>query len=374
MIYATHGRNQDQDAAVLDVRKHSMCASDSVIAIVCSLVLALAMCLAMVLIPVPVAMADDAADAGSITVNYEDGDTPIADATAHVYHIANWNNSNDGFTPTDQFKKYSVDWDVYGMNSETFRQLAETLSGYIARDTIDPLVSQKTDTDGVAVFGKLPRGLYVVIVDAFEGNGLTCKSSATIVSVPSGTAANASLNVSLHPKTECSPKETPPPDVPPTEDRTVSKVWKNDTVENRPRKIIVQLLRNGEVYDEVELNDDNNWTHTWTGLEADYEWHVVEKSVPDSYTVLVDREGAKTVITNTYTPPDTPPTNPPTDNPPTDNPPPDTPPSFSKTGANVTTLSASAVGIAGLGLILLAVRRRLRNADQQDQQGESDRC
>ena len=61
----------------------------------------------------------------------------------------------------------------------------------------------------------------------------------------------------------------------------------------------MQLLRNGEVYDTVTLSEENGWSHTWTGLDKDDTWQVVEADVPDGYTVTVTREGITFVVTNT---------------------------------------------------------------------------
>ena len=71
---------------------------------------------------------------------------------------------------------------------------------------------------------------------------------------------------------------------------------------------MVQLLRDGKVYDTVTLNEGNNWRHTWTGLDDDYTWRVVEYKTPEGYTVTVERQGITFVMTNTWReePPDEP--------------------------------------------------------------------
>lgn len=79
---------------------------------------------------------------------------------------------------------------------------------------------------------------------------------------------------------------------------TVQKVWVGDD-KNRPDSITVQLLRDGKVYKEAELNDDNHWAYTWTRLDESYEWTAVEKDVPDGYEVSYTNVGNLTVITNT---------------------------------------------------------------------------
>lgn len=63
---------------------------------------------------------------------------------------------------------------------------------------------------------------------------------------------------------------------------------------------MVQLLRDGEVYDTVTLSSDNNWRYTWPELSADHHWQVVEHRTPEDYTVLIEREGITFVMTNTH--------------------------------------------------------------------------
>lgn len=79
---------------------------------------------------------------------------------------------------------------------------------------------------------------------------------------------------------------------------TVQKVWVGDD-QKRPASITVQLLRDGEIYKEAELNADNHWAYTWTKLDEDHEWTAVEKYVPDGYGVSYTNVGNLTVITNT---------------------------------------------------------------------------
>ena len=89
---------------------------------------------------------------------------------------------------------------------------------------------------------------------------------------------------------------TPPPD----DDTmlTVRKVWVDDG-DGRPDSVTVQLLRDGEGYDEVELSQSNNWAYTWDRLDDDYSWSVIEVDVPSDYEVTYTTKGNTTTITNT---------------------------------------------------------------------------
>ena len=98
----------------------------------------------------------------------------------------------------------------------------------------------------------------------------------------------------------------------------------------------------GVVFEEVKLNDSNKWAHSWTGLSSAHQWAVVEASVPSGYTTLSDVEGDTTTITNTHTPPETPPAH---------------------TGSAVQSVAWMAATICAAALVLLGVVRIARKRE-----------
>ena len=91
------------------------------------------------------------------------------------------------------------------------------------------------------------------------------------------------------------------PASPPDDDATmltVRKVWVDDG-KNRPDSVTVQLLRDGRVRDEIELNQSNQWAYTWNRLDDDYNWSVVEVNISDGYKATYTTRGNTTTITNT---------------------------------------------------------------------------
>ncbi|MEG0283665.1 MAG: Cna B-type domain-containing protein, partial [Erysipelotrichales bacterium] len=91
--------------------------------------------------------------------------------------------------------------------------------------------------------------------------------------------------------------------------KTVSKVW--DDKENqdgiRPGSVEVELKAGNVVKDTKVLTKDNNWTYTWSDLDAKaggstIVYTVDEKEVPTKYTKDVKDTAEATTITNSYTP------------------------------------------------------------------------
>mgnify|MGYP000857658142 CR=1 FL=1 len=84
-------------------------------------------------------------------------------------------------------------------------------------------------------------------------------------------------------------------------DVPVSKVWVNETDDPNPTSVTAQLLRNGAVYMTMELNEANEWKHTFTNLPLkdadgnDYTYVLDEDPVP-GYTTAIDQDTG--VITN----------------------------------------------------------------------------
>ena len=93
---------------------------------------------------------------------------------------------------------------------------------------------------------------------------------------------------------------------------TVNKEWILDDGGEAPVSVTVELLRNNRVHEKVTLDEDNDWSHTWTRLDDRYNWKVQEADVPDGFTAEVSHRGTIWTITNDDIPedPETPPEEP----------------------------------------------------------------
>ena len=241
----------------------------------------------------------------SLTVSYRDGKTPLTGVQFDIYYVAEVD-AYGNFTPTDPFAQFHVN--ITGKNDAAWKALASTLEGYVLRDGVTPTDSGKTGVYGTVSFptGKksLRAGLYLVLGQRHVQDGRIYEAAPFMVMLP---ALDAKENVWVYDVTAVPKYDSDPiPTEPVTVTRKVLKVWEDDGHKNeRPKRIVVQLLRDGKVWDTVTLTAANNWRYTWTGLDSGHRWTVVEKEL-DGYTVEVAREGITYVITNTYTEEDEP--------------------------------------------------------------------
>lgn len=236
---------------------------------------------------------------GSLRVYFGDSGKHFTGAAFSIYRVAEVS-AEGTFSHVGYFAQYKDTVVLNGLNSDGWRALAQTLDAYVARDKPTPLRTVQTESDGWAAFSDLAPGLYLVTGEKYV-SGRTAYVPETFLACIPG----------VHPETgkwiydvEVSVKfnsTTSPPEEDGTIDRKVLKVWRDDgDPSKRPERIRVQLLRDGRVYDTVTLSEENNWRYTWTGLDDDFTWRVVEAEVPEGYTVSVQREGITFVLTNTY--------------------------------------------------------------------------
>lgn len=236
----------------------------------------------------------------NLTISYQDGGVPLADAPFAVYQVAVTDKYGE-LTVTEPFDRLNVD--INGKNEDEWRALSSTLEGYVLRDQPAPADSGKTDKNGILKFPaagkKLTPGLYLVLGQRHIQGKYRYDAAPFMVMLP---ARDRNENVWVY-DAEVYPKHEADviPEKPNRITRKVLKIWKDTGNESRrPKKITVQLLRDGELFDTIVLNAENNWRYIWKELDDSFRWTVVEKEVKD-YTAEVTQEGVTYVVTNTYT-------------------------------------------------------------------------
>ncbi len=237
----------------------------------------------------------------TMTISYRDSNVLLSGAKFSIYLVATVD-ENGELTVTEDFAQFNVN--IRGKDDAAWKTLASTLEGYVLRDNVTPADRGKTDSLGQVSFptggNKLTAGLYLVLGSRHSQQGTIYDAQPFMVLLPSLDKEENDwiYDVIVRPKFD---KRDEPGGSDDTITRKVLKVWKDDGHEkDRPKEVIVQLLRDGKVYETVTLNKANNWRHTWNNLNDSYKWTIVEKEL-DDYTVEVIREGITFVVTNTYT-------------------------------------------------------------------------
>jgi len=279
------------------------------------------------------------------TVAYAVVEDPIPDSFTPAYQDATISGQTISLNVTNQYREpvptpetgtLTVSKTVSGNTGETQKEFHFTVT--LSDTAITGTYGNMTFTDGVATFtlrhGEyktavgLPAGItYQTVEEEANQDGYTTSSTGEAGAIPvDATAAVSFTNF----------RDSGGSDITYTS-VTVKKVWKLDDGGTAADSVTVQLLRNGTVWDTVTLNDSNNWTKSWTGLNDDDTWAVREVDVPEGFTATMEKSGMTFTITNddigetpppeeTDPPEETPPPEP--SNPPEDSNPPEisTPP------------------------------------------------
>lgn len=212
---------------------------------------------------------------GSITLAYE-----FSGVRFQIFKVGTITDS--GIVAAEKFKKYHVD-----LNGEN---AAQTLAMYIERDNIRPNAEVLTDSDKLAVFNDLEKGVYMTVGEntAYDNVRYTVMPSLISLPYPADDVEQWDLRAEVKfEKTTDSVTQV-----------SCLKVWKTASGTPKYPKVTVQLLRDGEIHDSVVLNDKNDWKYTWTDLDPQYNWTVTEKEFDADYRVDISKNNHVFTITN----------------------------------------------------------------------------
>lgn len=209
-----------------------------------------------------------------------------------VYRVAE-RNSSGGFSPLEPFKSWPVQ--ITDTDVKDWPALASTLEVYVTMNGTVPTQTAVTDHQGKAVFSDLQSGFYLVVGDPVEGDGEMYVPQPVMLSLPILQDGKYLYDVIANAKYDVIPISSGDE----TSELQVIKIWEISEGKKHPAEVKVQLLRNGQVWDTVTLNKDNNWRYIWTDLQEGSLWKVVEVDVPKGYTVSIARNGDIFSVINT---------------------------------------------------------------------------
>ena len=257
-------------------------------------------------------------DKGEMTLVYKFDDKLLQGMEVDAYLVADIS-ENGEFTLIDELK----DQPVTNLNGITDQSQWDVII-----DTIEPYVYSHmsvtahavSDVNGEAHFDGLHLGLYMIRTEALYDSQDACTYAVDtfLISVPTTDANDTWVNPVYAPvlRAKCS-QEYP-------KTYEIRKVWKDtDNEDKRPPYISVDLYRDGEKVQTVELSASNNWFYSWSDMDyrgesgevTAHDWTIKENISSDSpYTVSTSEdsyngESSKVILftlENTYNEPEIP--------------------------------------------------------------------
>lgn len=263
----------------------------------------------------------------SLTLYYQKDGISFPDLTVSIYRVARAN-EDGSFTMIAPYSSYP--FNIYGITSqEQWNNVAQTVLSFVVAKDVQPDRELTTAADGSVSFTGLETGLYFVKEAVAKTKEGTYIFNQFMVYLPTPTEDGFDYDVEARPK--CRSFVANP-------QLTVTKLWQ-DSGENRPSSVTVDIYKDGELQETVVLDSGNNWTYTWYVTSNDYnQWVVTERAIKD-YEVTVQQNGDTFLLINTGQPNQKPP----------------------QTGDTFSPMPWMLImGLAGAVLVILGMRRRNR--------------
>lgn len=232
----------------------------------------------------------------NLTLAYEGNGTEF-----RLYRIASVT-SNAKFDLLPAYSSYSPSTIRSLENTESeWADLAEKLSRRFSDDHINADYTLKIQ-NGKASVTNIPLGLYLMTGSSVKVDNITYHPIPTFVMVPEWSQRAWQYAFTAEPKKWT---ETDPSPAPVSSNYSVTKVWKNDNTNTRPKEITVVIRKNNGASKTVVLNAANNWQYTWVDADQSVVYSVSEQSVSASYSLVISGTSHDFILTNIYqgTPP-----------------------------------------------------------------------
>ena len=231
----------------------------------------------------------------TLTLSYTRDGTAFDNVSVKLYKIADVS-SDFQYKLTSLFEPSELVLNGVKTNGE-WNVIRSTLEAHIIADSIKADAVAKTDSEGLVCFGGLKPGLYLAVVGTVIGEEGTCFFDSALIALPGlNTDGNWQYQVTVASKWEI---------IPPSDkeiELKVLKLWKGDEGKNsRPKDVKVEIYRDGTIYKNIVLSQEDNWSYSWTAKDDGAKWTVIERNTPSGYTMTLENRGNSFVLTNTYT-------------------------------------------------------------------------
>lgn len=235
----------------------------------------------------------------TLTVTYRLEDVVLSNAQIRLYKVAEVS-VDYRYTLTSSFQGSGLTLNGIRTSGE-WNVARSTLEAHILACDIEPDAVSLTDENGQVRFDTLRTGMYLVIAEEEMQHDLRCRFDSALVVLPGlDEYGKRQYQVSANPKGEI---------LPPFEiiELKVLKLWRGDEGQNRrPQSVEIELLCDGSYYETVYLSEENNWSYAWMVEDDGASWMVVERNIPQGYTMTLEERERSFVLTNTWTNPEEP--------------------------------------------------------------------
>lgn len=239
----------------------------------------------------------DTEKACSLTISYGYGETLFPGQRVKLYKVADVS-ADTQYTLTKPFATSGLILNGVHTNGE-WDTIRTTLEACVLADSIAETATAVTDALGQAKFSQLTPGLYLASGMVIAG---TCSFESALVALP-GLDAESHWQYAVTVAAKPDILTRPDADL----QLKVLKLWKGDKSTDRPKSIAVEIFCNGESYKTITLSQKNQWSYTWTVKDDGSIWNVVERNIPEGYTLTVEEWDTAFVLTNIHNTPGTPP-------------------------------------------------------------------
>lgn len=230
----------------------------------------------------------------TLTLQYSRGGEAFEGVEVKIHRVADVF-ADGSFAFTAAFGSYPVR--INGITTQAeWKTVTSTLESYITTDSIAPTYTAVTDKDGVVKLENLLPGLYLTESVRVEKEGKVTVFFTFLTALPGMDDSGERIyDVTAYPKSESwepTPEET---------EYRVVKQWKDIGYESeRPESVEVDIFKDGVLYSTQNLSPENDWSYSWKAPDDGSVWQVIERNIPENYTVTFTNNGNIFIITNEY--------------------------------------------------------------------------
>lgn len=248
----------------------------------------------------------DTTRTGSITILFDEDQYEYFVGTGvTIYQVAYAivDGSEITYVLTNDFENSEIV--LSDIDNDTVKETVAYLSDYISDNNITGDTKVVLD-DGTVTFDSLKFGVYLVTQGSIQttADGFQGEFNSFLAYIPqTSTDGSWKYDIEVYPKSGI--VYTPVS----VDVIHIIKEWHGDNEDTRPDSVNIDVYKNGELYDTVTLNEENDWFVDLTDdtiCEDINIVSVVEQDIPSDYTPTYTSSEGSFFITNTYTGPKTP--------------------------------------------------------------------